>query len=94
MPLAEAGDSIEFADAGYADGVTYGYDLAYVDGGQAFANGGAFFDSEDGTFRLDGPVAPMGVDGGPYAGILSITATDASSTTVLGNVCVALAVAE
>ncbi|MBX3193918.1 MAG: hypothetical protein KF727_02310 [Microbacteriaceae bacterium] len=95
IPLQAAGDVIEFTDSGYTEGTTYGYDLAYVDGGQAFGQGGApFFDSEGATFRLEGPQAPVTADGGPYAGILSVTATDSAGTTVLGNVCVMLATDE
>jgi len=95
IPLDSADDVIEFTDSGYTEGTTYSYELAYVDGGQAFGQGGSpFFDSEGDTFRVAGPQAPVTASGGPYAGILSIAATDASGTTMLGNVCVMLATEE
>ncbi|MFT4187804.1 MAG: hypothetical protein QM621_04410 [Aeromicrobium sp.] len=92
VSLAEEGDVLEFTDAEYTPDTTYTYEWAYVDDGQAFTNGGSpFFDSEGGVFRVEGPLAPMGVDGGPYAGVVSVTATDSAGSTHLGNVCVELA---
>ncbi|MBN9176885.1 MAG: hypothetical protein J0I43_05910 [Microbacterium sp.] len=93
VPLASDADAIEFTDAGYADGTTYGWELAYVDGASAFpVQGSFFFDADGGTFRLAGPLAPLGADGGPYAGILTVTATTTTEGTVeLAQVCVALA---
>ncbi len=92
VPLTSDGDAIAFTDAQYADGMTYGWELAYVDGTSAYpVQGSFFFDTEGGTFRLAGPLAPIGADGGPYAGILTVTATTAEGTTELAQVCVALA---
>jgi hypothetical protein len=100
LPLTRAGEVIEFVDAAFTDGTSYGYDYAYVDGGQAFTQGGApFFDTEGspgvdtggGAFRIEGPLELVTADGGPYAGILTITATTPDlSTTTLANVCVEL----
>ena len=92
VPLTSDADTIEFTDAQYTDGMTYGWELAYVDGTSAYpVQGSFFFDTEGGTFRLAGPLAPIGADGGPYAGILTVTATTAEGTTELAQVCVALA---
>ena len=92
VPLTSDADTIEFTDAQYTDGMTYGWELAYVDGTSAYpAQGSFFFDTEGGTFRLAGPLAPIGADGGPYAGILTVTATTTEGTTELAQVCVALA---
>jgi hypothetical protein len=49
---------------------------------------------DTGTFQLDGPFAPSGVDSGPYAGIVQIDATDDTGTHALARVCVALATSE
>lgn len=92
VPLVADTDEIVFTDSGYTEGVSYGWQLAYVDGDKAFAQHGApFFDSDGDTFRLQGPLAPIGVDGGPYPGLLIVTATTSEGTVELAQVCVALA---
>jgi hypothetical protein len=93
----EAGDRIDFADTG-AEGVytTYGYDSYYIDDATAFPNSGAIFvGAEDsGTFSLEGPQAPSGVDGGPYPGIIEITATTDAGSTIIARLCVVFARSE
>ncbi|MBX3104008.1 MAG: hypothetical protein IT191_06180 [Microbacteriaceae bacterium] len=99
-PLTKSGEKIEFTDSKFEDGTTYTYDLAYVNKGQAFAQGGSiFFDSEgspgfdqgNGKFQIEGPLSQSTADGGPYAGILTVIATVNGQSTTLANICVALA---
>jgi hypothetical protein len=99
LPLTRAGETIEFTDSDFTEGTGYGYDYAYVDGDQAFTQGGApFFDTEGspgfdeggGSFRIEGPLDLVTADGGPYAGILTVTATTGTSTTTLANICIEL----
>ena len=77
------------------DGTTYSYSSYYIDNGSAFPNDAAIFvGAEDtNTFQLDGPMAPSGIDGGPYPGIIEIEATDASIT-VLARICVQFATSD
>lgn len=97
VSLAKAGEGVSFTDTAPAGFTTYGYQLGYLDdSGTVFPNRSAIFvGAEDtGTFRLDGPFAPMGVDGGPYTGVLQIDATDDGGTTTLARICVALATSD
>jgi hypothetical protein len=97
VSLAKSGESLAFTDTAPVGFTTYGYQLGYVDAkGTVFPNRSAIFvGAEDtGTFQLDGPFAPSGVDGGPYAGILQIDATDDSGVHPLARVCVVLATSE
>ena len=93
--LAAAGDSVAFTDTDPGDGTTYSYSSYYIDNGSAFPNDAAIFvGAEDtNTFQLDGPMAPSGIDGGPYPGIIEIEATDASIT-VLARICVQFATSD
>ncbi len=99
-PLTKAGEKIEFVDAEYTDSIGYSYEFAYVSKGQAFTQSGRpFYDTEgspgfdegNGRFWIEGPLATIGADGGPYAGILGIWATDSTSTKIIANICVMLA---
>jgi hypothetical protein len=94
----EAGDSISFTDTPLEDVyTTYSYSLYYIDdSGSVFPNTGEIFvGAEDtGTFAIEGPVAPSGIDGGPYAGIVEIEATSGTTITVIARLCVALATSE
>jgi hypothetical protein len=97
VSLAKAGESVSFTDTAPAGFTTYGYQLGYLDdSGTVFPNRSAIFvGAEDtGSFQLDGPFAPSGVDGGPYAGVLQVDATDDGGTTTLARICVALAATE
>lgn len=97
VSLAKAGESVSFTDTAPDGFTTYGYQLGYLDdAGTVFPNRSAIFvGAEDaGTFQLDGPFAPSGVDGGPYAGVLQIDATDDGGTTTLARICVALATSD
>jgi len=91
----EAGDSISFKDTGTeGEYTTYSYTLAYIgDNGSVFPNTGEIFvGAEDtNTFAIEGPVAPSGIDGGPYAGFVDIEATTGAGIEVLARLCVALA---
>lgn len=95
--LATAGDVITFTDTPPDDVfTTYGYSLSYLDGGQAFPNDAAIFVGAEQTrqFELAGPIAPSGVDGGPYAAFLTIDATTDAGTTTIATLCVVLATSE
>jgi len=98
-PMTEAGERLEFVDSEFQEGTTYSYEYAYVADGSAFTQTGApFFDSEGmngvdeggGRFRLEGPLELTTASGGPYAGIVTITATTSSSSKALANLCVLL----
>lgn len=92
-----AGDSISFVDTPPEDVyTTYAYSFSYIDDGQAFPNDGAIFIGAEQTreFTLDGPQAPSGVDGGPYAAFLSIEATTDAGTSTIATLCVVLATSE
>lgn len=95
-PLAAAGDTIAFTDTAPVGFTTYSYSLYYLDGGNAFPNDAAIFTGAENTqaFQLEGPLAPSGVDGGPYPGIVEIEATDDSGTNVVGRYCVQLAASD
>lgn len=91
--LETSGDSISFADTPPNDFTTYGYSRYYIDNGTVFPNGGSIFVGAEDTnsFRLDGPLAPSGIDGGPYPGFIEIEATDATGTSVIARLCVVFA---
>ena len=95
--LLEAGDRIDFTDTGAGDVyTTYGYDTYYIDAGNVFPNDAAIFVGAENTqtFSLEGPMAPSGVDGGPYAGIVEIGATTDAGTTTIARLCVVFATSE
>lgn len=97
VPLTKAGENISFVDTAPVGWTTYSYTLGYIDDeGQVFVNAAEIFVGAEHTqtFQLEGPVAPSSVDGGPYAGILQIEASDDSGTTPLARICVQLALAE
>lgn len=94
VSLQNAGDVLVFTDTAPEGYTTYGYELGYVDdAGTVFPNDSAIFVGAESTntFQLDGPFAPSGVDGGPYAGIVQVDATNDAGTTTLARVCVLLA---
>jgi len=101
LSLQSAADAIHFVyDAG-DEYTTYGYQLGYIDDGTIFPNdSGILFPDghpdapDDNVFTVAGPMAPSGVDGGPYAGVLQIDATTSSGTTVIASLCVALATSD
>lgn len=96
-PLTTAGETIAFTDTAPVGFTTYSYSLGYIDdAGTVFPNDAAIFVGAESTnaFALEGPVVPSGVDGGPYAGIVQIEATDDSGTAVLARICVALAASD
>jgi hypothetical protein len=95
-PLAASGDSIAFTDTAPDGFTTYSYSTYYIDKGNAFPNDAAIFVGAEDTqsFQLDGPIAPSGVDGGPYPGIVEIEATNDAGTTVIGRYCVQFAASE
>jgi hypothetical protein len=98
--LQTAADSIHFEYAATEEYTTYGYQLGYIDDeGTVFPNdsGIAFPDGhpdapDDNVFTITGPFAPSGIDGGPYAGVLQIDATDSAGTRIIASICVILAV--
>ena len=91
----EAGDSISFTDTGTeGEYTTYSFLLAYInDEGTVFPNTGQIFVGAENTnsFVLEGPLAPSGIDGGPYAGFVDIEATTGAGIEVIARLCVALA---
>jgi hypothetical protein len=94
VPLQKEGDVLAFVDTAPEGYTTYAYELGYVDdAGTVFPNDAEIFIGAEHTneFQLDGPLAPSGVDGGPYAGIVQIDATNDAGTTTLARVCVLLA---
>lgn len=99
--LKSASDSIHFVYAADGAYTTYGYELGYIDDGTVFPNdSGILFPdghpeaADDNVFTVQGPMAPSGVDGGPYAGVLQITATNDAGTTYVASICVVLATAD
>lgn len=99
--LQTASDSIHFVYAADGEYTTYGYELGYIDDGTVFPNdAGILFPdghpeaADDNVFTVQGPMAPSGVDGGPYAGVLQITATNDAGTTYVASICVALATSD
>ena len=93
----EAGDVINFTDTGAGDVyTTYAYDSYYIDNGSVFPSSGEIFVGAEQTheFTLEGPQAPTGIDGGPYAGIVEIQATTDAGTTPLARLCVVFATSE
>ena len=93
----EAGDSINFTDAGAGDTyTTYAYHSYYIADGHAFPNDAAIFVGAEntGTFALDGPQAPSGVDGGPYPGLVEIEATTDAGSTIIARLCVVFATSQ
>ena len=94
VSLQAEGDVLAFTDTAPEGYTTYGYELGYIDdAGTVFPNDAAIFVGAENTqqFQLEGPFAPSGVDGGPYAGIVQIDATNDGGTTTLARVCVLLA---
>lgn len=94
VSLQKEGDVLAFTDTAPEGYTTYGYELGYVDdAGTVFPNDAEIFigAEQTGEFQLEGPMAPSGVDGGPYAGIVQIDATNDAGTTTLARVCVLLA---
>ncbi|PZQ92038.1 MAG: hypothetical protein DI534_03630 [Leifsonia xyli] len=100
VPLTKAGEKLTLTDSGGEEYTTYSYQLGYIDDlGTVFPNQSGGFDQEmekSHVLTIEGPFAPTGVDGGPYAGVLQIDATsiDASNnvtTTTIARVCVQLA---
>ena len=99
--LQTASDSIHFVYAADGAYTTYGYELGYIDDGTVFPNdAGILFPdghpeaADDNVFTVQGPMAPSGVDGGPYAGVLQITATNDAGTTYVASICVSLATSD
>ncbi|CAN5160180.1 hypothetical protein BH11ACT5_BH11ACT5_11280 [soil metagenome] len=93
----DAGNSINFTDTGAGDVyTTYAYQSYYIADGNAFPSDAAIFvGAEDtGTFSLDGPKAPGGIDGGPYPGFVEIEATSDAGSTIIARLCVAFATSE
>jgi hypothetical protein len=91
-----AKSSISFTDTdpnALAAYTTYSYSSSYISKGKVFPNDAAIFVGAEktGTFSLDGPQSPSGVDGGPYAGFIDIEATTSAGTTVIARLCVAFA---
>lgn len=96
IPL-EAGDAVSFTDARFGETfTTYSYSTAYIDDGQAFPNRAAIFvGAEDtGEFSIEGPFAPTMIDGGPYAGFLSIEATTDAGIETIAVLCIRFAASE
>lgn len=94
VSLQSAGDVLAFTDTAPEGYTTYGYELGYVDdAGTVFPNDAEIFVGAENTqqFQIDGPLAPSGVDGGPYAGIVQVDATNDAGTTTIARVCVLLA---
>jgi len=98
LSLQTAADSISFVFAAQEEYTTYGYSLGYIDDGTVFPNdSGILFPDghpdapDDNVFTVAGPMAPSGVDGGPYAGVLQIDRTDSTGTEIIASICVALA---
>ena len=98
--LQTADDAIHFSYAA-EEFTTYGYELGYIDDGTVFPNdsGVLFADGhpdapDDNVFTIVGPMAPSGVDGGPYAGVLQISATTLTGSTYVASICVVLATSD
>lgn len=101
LSLQSAGDAIAFEYAATEEYTTYGYSLGYIDDGTVFPNdSGILFPDghpdapDDNVFTVAGPMAPSGVDGGPYAGVLQIDRTDSTGTEIIASICVALATSD
>ena len=94
VSLQNEGDVLAFTDTAPVGYTTYSYQLGYIDdSGSVFPNDAAIFVGAENTqqFQIEGPFAPSGVDGGPYAGIVQIEATNDEGITPLARVCVLLA---
>ena len=94
VSLQNEGDVLAFTDTAPVGYTTYSYQLGYIDdSGSVFPNDAAIFVGAENTqqFQIEGPFAPSGVDGGPYAGIVQIEATNDEGITALARVCVLLA---
>ncbi|MEO5535980.1 MAG: hypothetical protein ABIR17_12715 [Pseudolysinimonas sp.] len=103
-----AGDSIGFTYSKHDDGryPQYDWTSSYIQpsDGSVFDNDASFFfDAADGKFQLDGPQAPSGIDGGPYAGFITIGVTQDEASNgdaydaariVLARICVVFATSQ
>ncbi|MEO8528774.1 MAG: hypothetical protein ABI435_06825 [Pseudolysinimonas sp.] len=103
-----AGDSIGFTYSKHDDAryPQYDWESTYIqpsDGSVFRSDASFFFDAENGKFTLEGPQAPSGIDGGPYAGFVTIGVTQDEASNgdaydgariVLARICVVFATSE
>lgn len=97
VPLTKAGESLTITDTAPDGYTTYSYQLGYIDdAGTVFPNKAEIMVGAEDTnsFTLEGPFAPTMIDGGPYAGIIQVDATDDAGTHTIARICVQLAVSE
>ncbi|GAA4687588.1 hypothetical protein [Nocardioides nanhaiensis] len=88
-------NQLTFVDSGYdeAQSPAYGYDLSYVEDGQAFPMSGGFLEGEGGEVTTVDSVFTSEADGRPGLLTLTRTTTDGATAT-LGVYCITIAVDE